>query len=70
MFTDYNDLIQLIPLELLPEKNHHKQFLLRLFKDAKPHGLEYEVTDSFITARNWGKTVMQSIDFAYNEWDL
>tara|TARA_R100000742_G_C4182324_1_gene17036 strand:- start:289 stop:498 length:210 start_codon:yes stop_codon:yes gene_type:complete len=67
---DYNTLTQLIPLELLPTKNHHYQFLLVLFKTARPYGLEYEVADSFTKARQKDMTPMQSIDFAYNEWDL
>ena len=67
---DYTMLTQLIPVELLPTKNHHYQFLLVLFKTARPYGLEYEVADSFTKARQQGMTPMQSIDFAYNEWDL
>ena len=67
---DYNTLTQLIPMELLPTKNHHYQFLLVLFKTARPYGLEYEVADSFTKSRRKGMTPMQSIDFAYHEWDL
>ncbi len=67
---DYTMLTQLIPMELLPTKNHHYQFLLVLFKDAQKHHLEYEVADSFTKARQQGMTPMQSIDFAYHEWDL
>ena len=67
---DYNTLTQLIPMELLPTKNHHYQFLLVLFKTARPYGLEYEVADSFTKARRKGMTPMQSIAFAYHEWDL
>ena len=67
---DYSTLTQLIPMELLPTKNHHYLFLLVLFKSARPYGLEYEVADSFTKARRKGMTPMQSIDFAYHEWDL